>query len=720
MRALTIVLAVTATLSAHAQCSARFDSAPAYIHGFLLTLGDFDNDGHVDTLTAMPGESAVRVNLGRSDGTFDRGSATPMRAPLGDEPHLFDAVTGDWNEDGLLDAVVGSESLHSADLLLGRGDGTFEPAQSIAAFLWVRTMAAADFDNDDHLDLVVSDPDADLMTIHWGNGDGTFVTGQQFELSNVVDVVAGDLDRDGRDDLVAGSGSAGLEVFLAQSGRTFTRPQHLDVQRDHWGMVLRDIDGDGRLDLGLADLSAFVVSTFRGNGDGTFQERADMPAGAATEGIAFGEFTGDDVLDIVAGNGPEGHVVVLAGRGDGQYDTYVPHQAGGNLWGVYVEDLNGDGLDDVIASDYGGYNVLLQNEAHAFPHVDTIRAAYVSYETVVADFNRDGRPDVAVADLEGSSASILRGRGDGTLEYIGLAGLGASPISLATADVNGDQIADLVAGAKYQVSIALGRGDGSFDPGGFYLIEETPRYYTITTGDIDGDGDVDIAAVDRTINAIRFLRNDGTGLFVETPDAVFTGTFAARPLLVDVNHDSILDLIHASDTNGSNLGGTGLLHVRLGRGNGKFDELVNVATSLDPWDVRASDFDGDGHVDLIVTSWHTKGDASIYRNDGTGSFTHAATLPAFGQALDVAIADFDRDGRPDVAMNNGRLVYVYENSGGFDFRWPVAHVAAESPFTIGAADFDGDGWTDITTGGFFGEISVQRNKPLCRQRVVRH
>jgi hypothetical protein len=660
------------------------------------------------------------VNFGRSDGTFDRGPATPMRVPLDQEPHLFDAATGDWNEDGLLDAVVGSESLGSVELLLGRGDGTFDPAHTISAFSYPRRTAAADFDGDDHLDLVVADPQADFVSIFWGNGDGTFATALQLAITDVADLAAGDLNGDGRDDLVAGRGSAGLEVLLAQSGRTFAAPQNVAVLRDHWGIVLRDVDGDAKLDLGLADLSAFAVSTFRGNGDGTFQPRIDAAAGFATEGIAFGELTGDDRLDIVAGNGPEGHVVVLAGREDGTFDAFVPYQAGGNLWGVRVADLNGDGRDDVIASDVASYTVLLQNDAYSFPQLDTLRAAGVSYDTAIADFNRDGKPDLAVADIDSSDVAMLLGRGDGTFDFSSSAQVGLSPISLAVADLNGDQIPDLVTGGRHEVTIALGRGDGNFNPPVGYLTTDASRYFIITTGDIDRDGDVDIAVVDRAASAVRFLRNDGEAHFVETADAVFTVAFPARPLLVDVNHDGIDDLVHPSDANDSHLGGPGFLHIRLGRGNGRFDEATNIGTGLDPWDVRAADFNGDGHVDLIVTSWHTNGDARIYRGDGTGAFALAATLSAFGQALDLAIADFDRDGLVDVAMNNGRLVYVYENAGGFAFRHPIAHVAAESPFTIGAADFDGDGWTDITTGGFFGEISVQRNEPVCRQRAVRH
>lgn len=717
-RAAMLLLAAVLGSAAHAQCAARFDTIPAYAHGFFLALADFDGDGHLDTLTAAPDEAAARVNFGRPDGTFDRGPATPLRAAVDRQPHLFDAVSGDWNEDGVLDAAIAAQSLGAVELLLGRGDGTFAP-HTVAELIYPRAVTAADFDGDDHLDLVVADPDQPQVAVFWGKGDGTFAAPLGLPIDVGSDVAAGDLNGDGRADLVIGRSSLGLDVLLAGSGRTFAAPHRLEILRDHWGLVVRDFDGDGKLDIALADPSAFAVSTFRGNGDGTFQPRIDAPAGIATEGIAFGELTGDGRLDMVAGNGPEGRIVVLAGLEDGTFDLPVKYHAGGNLWGVHVADLNGDGLDDVIVSDVAAYTVLLQNDANGFPQLDSVRAGNVVYDTVVADFNGDTIPDLAAADLESSVAGILLGRGDGTFALWTNADLGVGPISLGAADFNADGKPDLVAGCRFEVSVALGRGDGRFDPPSSYLPVEAMRFYVVAPGDVDRDGDVDIAAVDRAASAIRFLVNDGTGHFTLSAASVSSTPVPARPLLVDVDHDGAADLVHAWDRNDSPQGGAGFLDVRLGRGNGTFRDPLTIPAGLDPWDVRAADLDGDGHVDLLVTSWNSDGGVRLYRGDGAGAFDFAASLSAYGQALDVAVEDFNHDGVSDVAVNDGRLVYVYQGMGGFAFRAPEAHVAAESPFTLGAADFNRDGWIDIATGGFFGNVTVQLNEPVCRRRTVR-
>lgn len=165
-RAATLFLVVVVSFSAHAQCAARFDTIPSYAHGFFLALADFDGDGHLDTLTSVPKEPAVRVNFGRPDGSFDRGPVSPLRGALGLEPHLFDAVAGDWDEDGILDAVVAAQSLGTVDILLGRGDGTFAPAQTVHTSSWPRSVAAADFDGDGHLDLAVTDREEGAVAVY--------------------------------------------------------------------------------------------------------------------------------------------------------------------------------------------------------------------------------------------------------------------------------------------------------------------------------------------------------------------------------------------------------------------------------------------------------------------------------------------------------------------------------------------------------------------------
>ena len=717
-RGAVLFLAVFAAAAAHGQCAARFDSPPSFVHGNFLALADFDGDGQLDTLTAMPGEAAVRVNRGRGDGGFDRGTATPMRVALDAEPHLFAAAVADFDEDGHLDAAVASRTLGAVELLLGRGDGTFD-VRTLAPSSYPRALAAADFDDDGHPDLAVADPDRHTVSIYWGAGNGLFSLPLAIDVERPIDVASGDLNGDGRDDLVIGRASAGLDVLLATSGRTFAAPQRLAVNRDHWGLVVQDYDGDAKLDIALADLSAFVVSTYRGNGDGTFQPRVDAPAGFATEGVAFGEFTGDERLDIVAGNGPDGKVVVLEGLSDGTFGAAIPYDAGGNVWGVRVADFNGDGRDDVLAADLAGYSVLLQNEEHTLPLREFIRAARVVYDTAVADFDGDGNPDLAAADLDDTGTAILFGRGDGTFGLFHFVQMCVSPISLASADFDGDAVPDLVAGCRFEVSVALGNGDGTFAPSRGYLPIDATRYSLVAPGDVDGDGDLDIAVVERATHEVAFLINDGQGQFTPAAKRVTTEPVPARALIADVNRDDVADLIYLMDRNDSRINGAGFLAVHLGRGDGTFGEARTIPAGTDPWEVRATDADGDGHADLVVSSWDDDGDVRVYRGDGTGAFTHAATLPAYGQALGFVTGDFNGDGTVDVALGNGRLVYVYHGAGKFAFRHPIAHLAGESPFTIDAADFDRDGWLDVVTTGFFGNVNLLGNEPVCRRRAVR-
>jgi large repetitive protein len=704
------------SLPAAAACPlSRFDGPPVYADGTILAVEDFNEDSRIDVLSGLYPESELHLNLGGPGGTFRRGPAIPILSQTDRVPVAFDAATADFNRDGRLDFALAAQSTGAIEIHLGRGNGTFEPVRTVNYQREPRAIVTADFDGDGHLDLAVADFWNDVE-LFWGNGDATFSRPMRLPVSaRLTDLVTDDFNNDGRPDLLIARVDGTMEVRLAVAGRTFV-PIHV-LRGGAYGIAVRDLDGDGRLDVTTADNSEFVVSIFRGQGDGTFRPRVNYNGGDIPEGIAFGEMTGDGIVDIVAGNSVDGSVAILPGVGNGAFGAPIVYSAGYNIWGVFVADVDGDGLDDILASDQASYTVLLQRPDHSFEERDVYRPASVVYDVAAADFDSDEVPDLAVAAFERAGAAMFLGNGDGTLRSAGIVPLGDDPIALDAVDLNGDGTADLVAGIRGGVSVALGRGEGRFaDPVKTPLADI--RYVT-AVGDYDNDGDPDVLALDRRANTIRLLANDGAGRLWNGGELQASHA-PTHALLVDVNGDGDTDLLTTEDTFINQHSAPGFLVIRLGNGNGSFGTPREHQVGKEPLHVSAADFDGDGDLDLAVSdfAW-PDGAVHLFRGTGKGAFEPAGVLRGYGQAGEAVVRDLDADGDADVAFPNAGLVYVYENLGGFTFANPLAHIAGRTPMSLAAADFNGDGRIDLASSGLFGEVTVQRNS-VCRRRSARH
>jgi hypothetical protein len=309
---------------------------------------------------------------------------------------------------------------------------------------------------------------------------------------------------------------------------------------------------------------------------------------------------------------------------------------------VATADFNGDGKLDVATVNAEGSNisVLLGTGRGTFQppvnYPDTLEPAFI----VAADLNGDGKPDLAVADYE-SNISIFLNNGDGTFpseptNYP----TGQGAVALAVGDLNGDGIPDLVA-ANYTadtVSVLLGKGDGTFGKATTYLMGASP--YSVALGDFNGDGKIDMAL------SLQYSAAGKVGVFFGNGDGTFqnlvtssTGVGPTGLVAYDFNGDSKLDLaMGAAGTNG--FGNT--LCVLLGKGNGTFQPPVQYVVGDDPTNTVAADFNGDGKEDLAVVSYGGA-DFSILLGNGDGTFKPAVSY--ITQLLPYAIAAGDFTGR---------------------------------------------------------------------------
>jgi hypothetical protein len=373
--------------------------------------------------------SAVRSNVGPLD------SGTPG-APFFLPPVIYDpkgygyehvsVAVADVNGDGKPDLLVANRFAcascvnGSVAVLLGNGDGTFQPAVTYdSGAAETEKVVVADVNGDGKPDLVVGNDCGGCASggvgVLLGNGDGTFQPAVTYDtgFGGAISVAVADVNNDGKLDVVA------LGVCLGGPNCT---------------------SGDG------------TVSVLRGEGAGTFGPGFpfDDSGGRQAMAIAIADLNGDGKPDVVVAN-LSGVVGVLLGTGNTStpFQSVVTYSGGKGTFDVAIADVNGDGKPDILEANFGaGVGVLLGNGDGTFqPRVGYGTGGYTSGSIVVADVNHDGKLDIVVGNEVSGTVAVLLGNGDGTFQPAVIQAEG-DPRSMAVADLNGDGRLDLVVGTS--------------------------------------------------------------------------------------------------------------------------------------------------------------------------------------------------------------------------------------------------------------------------------
>ena len=312
----------------------------------------------------------------------------------------FWAVTGDFNNDGILDIAITNWNSNNVSIFLGNGDGTFKPAQDFPTGTQPQGLAVKDLNGDGFLDLAVADLLGRQISILLGNGDGTFKPPVNYPVDRSPRMVAvADFNGDHIWDLaVANVNSNDVSILLGKGDGTFKPAVNYATDVHPKSVVVADFNGDGAQDLAIPNHDGNDVSVLLGNGDGTFKPAVNYPVGLNPRDIKVADFRGNGLLDLATANGGATTVSILLGNGDGTFQPAVNYQAGASPRFLAVADFNGDSLLDIVTSNYNGANVgvLLGKGDGSFAAPVYIPVGANPTGVVAADFNGDNRPDLAV------------------------------------------------------------------------------------------------------------------------------------------------------------------------------------------------------------------------------------------------------------------------------------------------------------------------------------
>jgi len=347
----------------------------------------------------------------------------------------------------------------------------------------------------------------------------------------------------------------------------------------------------------------------------------------------------------------------------------------------------------ISTSMLGGLARMAWGDLAFAPHVDYAAPGFP--ESIVSgDFDRDGDPDLAVANFAGT-VSIFLNNGDGTFQPSQEYSTGGQPgpifpgqpLSLATADLNRDGILDLAVAnsASNTVSVLLGNGDGSFQTSVSFGTGASPT--SVAISDWNGDGRPDLAVTNSTDNTVSLLLGDGTGTFGAKSD-VATGTNPVSVAVGDVNGDGAQDVITSNAGASIFSGGANTVSVLLGNGDGTFRAKTDYPAGVNPRFVSIADLNRDGVLDLAVadTGDHsgTTEAISILLGNGDGTFRSGVHFDAVPQPVFIAIGDLDGDGAPDlaVAMIGGIAINDFLGNGDGTFQGGRTYTTGEADASL--------------------------------------
>jgi hypothetical protein len=620
-----------------------------------------NNDAFVDLAIANNSQTYVTIYYGNGDGTF--GGRLDVEIGL---PSAAISVQ-DLNGDRRPDLAVAAADM--VKILFGNAAGGFDLQDNVPTGEGPHDIVSGNFDRRRGLDLAVVNADDNTLTILFNDGAGHFYRQNEYPAGNAPVALAGaDLNGDGRDDLaVVNRDSDSVTVFTGGFFSDYFTTATLSVGDSPRAITASDLNRDSRPDLAVLSHNGKDVSVFFGNGNSAFSSPVSWYVGPEPVAGEAKDFNNDGWPDLSVVNQSSRTISVVLNDRSGGLDAVTNFELEHNVVSLVKGDLNGDGHTDIAAitdqADHRGLLaldpeheststilVLFGDGKGGYEAGGDYEAGTHVTEGVIADFDGDTHPDIAVSELGHNRILLFINNGVGTFppepaEPIRIP-VGTGPNSIATADFNGDDLPDLVTAdrAANQVSVALNDKKELFSaPAASFAVGQRPL--SVALGDFNGDTFVDIATANLNSADVSILIGHGDGTF---DPALHINGGATPSYLVssDVNDDGDLDLIVANGTVTARS-----IAVLLGNGSGGFALAHDIPVGKIPVSVTVGEFNNDGNADLAVVDPDLSS-VLVLHGDGSGNFSFTRNYGVGLSPSKVITEDFDGDGKNDLLCAN--------------------------------------------------------------------
>lgn len=672
---------------------------------------DLDGDGDVDVVFAEYSADAISWCANNGVGEFQEKEVITTEVEL---PRHASAA--DLNNDGFMEVVSASTWDDDVAFYTNNGDGTFGPKTLIdGTFNGAWRVELADINEDGNIDVLAA---SSSNGVSWYENLGGLEFSEEIPVysgnSLCKDAVPVDLDLDSHLDVLTCSSANGEVVFLQNMGdASFASETALPtILDDPSSLHTADLTGNEYPDILVADADLGQIMWFENFGEFSFGEAQVLTNEAVeAESVYAADLNGDGLNDVVFTSSTEHIVGWFKQLPDGSFSSLLYISVGGSLpTFVHAADVNQDGLQDVVAS-------FLYNEKIVW--FENLGGGNLSSERIVSDdaygakcldaldVNNDGFVDIISANQWDDKLVWYAndGAGNFSVEHV-ISSVDERPIRVLTSDLNGNGFEDLlfistsINGWSRQLAYYPNNGDGTF--GERLTLFNGSELRDMDVADFDGDGSLDVVAVNAHYQTIRWFPNDGMGGFPSFNTAAANINVCYAVGTGDFNEDGLPDILSmASDDF------TIFWLENLGDDTFSAPHILSTVAQRGRG-VQVADLNNDGHLDVLSAS-ELDSKIAWYEGDGNGGFSTQRVI--FDQAYnaeEVAVGDLTGDGMLDVlsvSHNDSRIAWFENKIGQGCTQTEACNYCASCWIDDGSCCFDACGCTDSKAINFNDEAT---------------